>query len=95
MNTAASPVATDFDAILRRTINCSRYVRNLLDSDAELLPWLLSHYAQPCSDVEMSVWLDAVPITDEDSLSRALRRLREAYRVWRSIFISPVEVHLM
>ena len=77
MNTAAAPAATNFDAILQRTLRCSRYVRNLLDSDAELLPWLRSHYAQPCSAVEMTAWLDAMPISDEDSLSRALRRLRK------------------
>jgi len=77
MNTSATPATADFDAILRRTLRCSRYVRNLLDSDAELLPWLRSHFAQPCSAVEMEVWLGAMPISDEDSLSRALRRLRK------------------
>ncbi len=77
MNTAAPPDTTDFDAILRRTLRCSRYVRNLLDSDAELLSWLRLHYVQPCNAVEMAAWLDAMTITDEDSLSRALRRLRK------------------
>ncbi len=77
MNTAATPSATDFDAILRRTLRCSRYVRNLLDSDAELLPWLRSHFAQPCSAIEIEIWLNAMIIDDEDSLSRALRHLRK------------------
>jgi glutamate-ammonia-ligase adenylyltransferase len=77
MNTADTPATADFDAILRRTLRCSRYVRNLLDSDAELLTWLRSHYALPCSAVEMATWLDAMTITDEGSLSRALRCLRK------------------
>ena len=77
MNTFTTPACADFEAILRRTTNCSRYVRNLLDSDAELLPWLHSCYAQPCSAIEITDWLDAEPVTDENSLSRALRKLRK------------------
>ena len=77
MNTANALAAVDFDTILRRALRCSRYVRNLLDSDAELLPWLREYYAQPCGAAEMRAWLDAMPVTDEDSLSRALRRLRK------------------
>jgi len=104
MNTSITPATADFDAVLRRALNCSRYVQRLLDSDTqggqsatskrflhsagvqqagcgvdagELLPWLRAHYAQPCNAAEMEAWLDAMPITDEDSLSRALRRLRK------------------
>ena len=77
MNTADTHTVANFDAMLQRTTHCSRYVRNLLDSDAELLPWLRSHYAQPCGAEEMAAWLSAMPITDENSLSRALRRLRK------------------
>jgi glutamate-ammonia-ligase adenylyltransferase len=104
MNTAIIPTTADFDAVLRRALNCSRYVQRLLDSDTqgrqsatskrflhpagvqqagcgvdagELLPWLRAHYAQPCNAAEMEAWLDAMPITDEESLSRALRRLRK------------------
>ncbi|MDD5179770.1 MAG: bifunctional [glutamate--ammonia ligase]-adenylyl-L-tyrosine phosphorylase/[glutamate--ammonia-ligase] adenylyltransferase [Gallionellaceae bacterium] len=77
MNTAITSTATDFDAALRRTLHCSRYVQRLLDSDSELLPWLRINYAQPCNAAEMQAWLDAMPVTDDDSLSRALRRLRK------------------
>ncbi len=77
MNTAPPSASTDFDAILLRTTNCSRYARNLLDADSGLLPWLRLHYAQPCSAAEMAAWLDAMPVADENSLSRALRRLRK------------------
>ena len=77
MNTAIIPAAADFDAVLQRTVQCSRYVQRLLDGEAGLLPWLRTHYAQPCNAEEMAAWLDAMPVTDEESLSRALRRLRK------------------
>ena len=79
MNTAITPATADFEAILQRTMRGSRYVQRLLDSDAggELLPWLRAHYAQPCNAAEMQAWLDAMPVADEGSLSRALRRLRQ------------------
>ena len=77
MNTATTPAATDFDAILQCTTRGSRYVQRLLDSDNELLPWLRAHYAQPCGAEAMAAWLAAMPVTDEESLSRALRRLRK------------------
>ena len=79
MNTAIAPSTADFDSVLQRTLRCSRYVQRLLDSDTagELLPWLRAHYAQPCNAAEMEAWLDAMPVTDENSLSRALRRLRK------------------
>ena len=79
MNTAITPAAADFDGMLQRTLRCSRYMQRLLDGDAcdELLPWLRAHYAQPCSAAEMEAWLNAMPVADEDSLSRALRQLRK------------------
>ena len=77
MNTAITSTAADFDAALQRTLHCSRYIQHLLDSDSDLLPWLRIHYAQPCNAAEMEAWLCAMPVTDENSLSRALRRLRK------------------
>jgi glutamate-ammonia-ligase adenylyltransferase len=77
MNTASSPADADFDAVLQRTLHGSRYVRNLLDNDADLLPWLRANFTQPGDAAEMAAWLDAMPVTDEDSLSRALRVLRK------------------
>ena len=77
MNTVITPASTDFDTALQRTLRGSRYVRRLLDGDSELLPWLHQCYAQPCSAAEMAAWLAAMPISDETSLSRALRTLRK------------------
>jgi glutamate-ammonia-ligase adenylyltransferase len=77
MNTAAAPVIADFDVFLRRTRACSRFARNLLDSDAALSPWLSANYKFPCNAAEMESWLNAMSISDEASLSRAVRRLRK------------------
>ncbi len=76
MNTATPPAIADFDEILRRTRQGSRYVQRLLDADPGLLPWLRAHYAQPCGREEMAAWLDAMPAADEAALAGALRRLR-------------------
>ncbi len=62
---------------MQRAVHCSRYAQRLLDIHDELAPWLRAHYAQPCSEAEMTAWLDTMPITDEASLSRALRTLRK------------------
>ncbi len=62
---------------MQRAVRCSRYAQRLLDIHDELRPWLRAHYAQPCSVAEMTAWLDAMPIADEASLSRALRTLRK------------------
>ncbi|MBI5660509.1 MAG: bifunctional [glutamate--ammonia ligase]-adenylyl-L-tyrosine phosphorylase/[glutamate--ammonia-ligase] adenylyltransferase [Nitrosomonadales bacterium] len=77
MNSPASPAATDFDAVLQRAVQCSRYARQLLGSDGDLLPWLRANYLQPCGAEEMAAWLADMPAADEESLSRALRRLRK------------------
>ncbi len=62
---------------MQRAVHCSRYAQRLLDIHDELGPWLRAHYAQPCNVAEMTAWLDAMPIVDEASLSRALRTLRK------------------
>ncbi len=77
MNTVITSELNDFEAAVQRAVRCSRYAQRLLDIHDELGPWLRAHYAQPCSVAEMTAWLDAMPITDEASLSRALRTLRK------------------
>jgi len=77
MNTAAKTAPSDFDTLLKRALYCSRYGRNLLDCDSELLPWLRSNYTHPCNAEEIETWLNAPVISDEESLSRALRRVRK------------------
>ncbi len=70
-------IAIDFDTLLQRTRSGSRYATRLLDSDAEMLPWLRENHATACGTAEMVAWLDAMPAADELSLSRALRMLRK------------------
>ncbi len=77
MNTVITPALNDFEVAVQRAVRCSRYAQRLLDIHDELGPWLRAHYAQPCTAAEMTAWLDAMPITDEASLSRALRILRK------------------
>ncbi|MDO8413770.1 MAG: bifunctional glutamine synthetase adenylyltransferase/deadenyltransferase, partial [Gallionellaceae bacterium] len=77
MNTAIPLDPADFDTAVQRTLRGSRYVQRLLDHDPELLPWLRTCYATPCTAAEMAAWLSLLPLTDEASLSRALRILRK------------------
>ena len=77
MSTYITPASPVFDAALQRIQRCSRYVQRLLNSDNALLPWLRTCYAQPCCATEMAAWLAAMAVTDEASLSRALRHLRK------------------
>ena len=77
MNTVITPISDNFDITLQRVRRCSRYAQRLLDSEVELLPWLRANYAQPCNMDEMTAWLATMPVTDEDSLSCALRCLRK------------------
>lgn len=77
MNTVITPISANFDTVLQRALHGSRYAQRLLDSEGELLPWLRVHYAQPCNMDEMTAWLNILPVTNEESLSRALRWLRK------------------
>ncbi|MEQ1814699.1 MAG: bifunctional [glutamate--ammonia ligase]-adenylyl-L-tyrosine phosphorylase/[glutamate--ammonia-ligase] adenylyltransferase [Candidatus Nitrotoga sp.] len=77
MNTQTSASVLDFEAALQRTLHCSRYAQRLLASNEALLTSLRTDYLQPCSATHMQQWLAAMPISDETSLSVALRQLRK------------------
>ena len=77
MNTAIMPSSADFDAALQRTLSGSRYGQRLLNRNVELVQWLRVSYATPCTSAELANWLTAMPISDEASLSHALRQLRQ------------------
>lgn len=62
---------------VRHATRCSPFVRRLLSSNAELLPELLQTMHQPWLEQDMMNWLGSQTVTDEDSLKRALRRLRQ------------------
>lgn len=77
MNTFPAGVMNSFEHLVENAARHSRYVKRLLDADATLLPWLREHYAQPCNAEEMAAWLDTMPCGDEETLSQAVRRLRQ------------------
>ncbi len=66
-----------FESLVQTAMRCSHYARRLLESDTGLREWLHNRYATPCSEAEMTAWLDALPANDEAALSGALRRLRK------------------
>ncbi len=77
MNTKTSVSPLNFEAALQRTQHCSRYVQHLLASNPELLTLLRADYLQPCTATKIQQWLAAMTISDETSLSAALRQLRK------------------
>ena len=77
MSNAITSAPMNLDAALQRALLCSRYMQRLLDSDSTLRPWLREQLAQPGSAAEIASWLAAMPVSDEASLSCALRQLRK------------------
>lgn len=77
MNTLNPLAPPEFDALVRHTEHCSRYVQHLLNSDPKLRLWLLENYAHPCTADEMVNWLNAMPSKSEEELSGSLRNLRK------------------
>ena len=77
--------SADFDRLVQHGKHCSRYVTRLLEAEPALLLWLQDNYATPCTAVEIGNWLDAMPGSCEEELSRALRDLRK--RVMLKILI--------
>jgi glutamate-ammonia-ligase adenylyltransferase len=67
----------DFTSALHTARRLSRYADRLLATDANLLQWLQTTYATPCTPDEIAQWLTAFPHDDEASLTRALRLLRK------------------
>jgi len=55
----------------------SRYLRQLLSTRPDVADWLFDHANAPLSGRQMQDFLDAETIADEESLKRALRRLRQ------------------
>jgi glutamate-ammonia-ligase adenylyltransferase len=76
MNTDAHSF-TDFDKLVRHGTHCSRFLQRLLDSDPSLLLWLGDNYRTRCTAAEINDWFNALPISSEIELSRALRILRK------------------
>ncbi len=56
MNIVNSPLMT-FASLLQKTLHCSRYARQILETDQSLLNWLQENHTTPCSRTEMQVLL--------------------------------------
>ena len=69
--------STDLE-ILDRARALSPFFSRMLESDPTRETALLEGLQRPYGDVEMRAFVAAQPITDEDSLKRALRKLRQA-----------------
>ena len=82
MNIAHSPPAT-FDALLKKTLQCSRYAKRSLETDPPLLNWLHQSYNTPCNRAEMQALLQqsGFALDDETNLARAVRILRKQVMV--------------
>ena len=70
-------VNTSFSAAVAHLCDCSLWAQRLLAKDANLLDDLLQNHAKIYSTVEMQQFLQATNISDENSLKKALRQLRQ------------------
>jgi glutamate-ammonia-ligase adenylyltransferase len=75
MNTVTPSLS--FEQLVQHGQHCSRYLKRLLEAEPQLLSWLQEHYASPCNAAELQQWLDAMPASNEEELSRSLRDLRK------------------
>lgn len=62
---------------LLHAVKCSPFIARLINSNADLLPELATALHQACSTAEMQGWLAQQTVTDDTSLKRALRQLRQ------------------
>ncbi|WP_089374891.1 bifunctional [glutamate--ammonia ligase]-adenylyl-L-tyrosine phosphorylase/[glutamate--ammonia-ligase] adenylyltransferase [Methylobacillus rhizosphaerae] len=62
---------------LLHAVQCSPFIARLVNSDAVLLPELVENLYQPWTASEMQEWLCQQDVTDDASLKRALRQLRQ------------------
>jgi len=77
MNTLTPMHGNDFEAVIKRTSSCSRYIQRLLDTDAGLLDWLRKTYLQPCTPEAIRSWFSTMQAGNEEEVSSALRKLRK------------------
>ena len=75
--TDPNAVLADDELRIRHALRCSPFARRLLSSNSELLPELLRTMHKPFLEQEMRDWLANRQVTDEESLKRALRQLRQ------------------
>ena len=72
---------SDAEARLYFAMQCSPFLKRLLMADGALLAEILQDMGQPITQQQMRDWLQMQEIGDEDSLKRALRKLRKRVMV--------------
>ena len=77
MNTITPLHGNDFEAAIKRTSACSRYIQRLLDTDTDLADWLRENYMQPCTPEAIRAWFSPMQAGNEAEVSGALRKLRK------------------
>jgi glutamate-ammonia-ligase adenylyltransferase len=65
MNTATNSLSATFDGLLKKTLQCSRYAKHLLESDRPLLDWLQQNHTTTCNRAEMLALLQESDPPDE------------------------------
>ena len=80
-----NPVLTRDEKLLRHAMKCSPFSQRLLFGNQTLLPEVLSSLHQPWTELAMRDWLATQNVADEDSLKRAVRKLRQ--RVMLSLIV--------
>jgi glutamate-ammonia-ligase adenylyltransferase len=70
-------VLSEDEQRLAHAVACSPFIKRLLESDASLLPELMDTLSTPWTAEAMRTWLAIQPMTDETTLKRALRKLRQ------------------
>lgn len=68
---------TAFEAGLQHIVNCSLYAARLLSKNALLLEDLLENHQKTYTRESMQAFLDGAELTDETTLKKALRQLRQ------------------
>lgn len=77
------PLPATFENLLKKTLDCSRYAKRILESDQGLLDWLQENFNTPCERAEMLALLQqsGLNLDDEADLACAVRRLRKQVMV--------------
>ncbi|MDP1635962.1 MAG: hypothetical protein Q8L69_14940, partial [Gallionellaceae bacterium] len=82
MNTS-HPLSATFESLLKKTLDCSRYAKRILEADQGLRDWLQENFNTPCERAEMLAILrqSGLNLDDEADLACAVRRLRKQVMV--------------
>ena len=77
------PLPATFENLLKKTLDCSRYAKRILEADQGLLDWLQENFNTPCERAEMLALLQqpGLNLDDEADLACAVRRLRKQVMV--------------